>query len=722
MEKQNKNHNDFKFFDDKKDETLKSNEKKESFSNVGKENHQQSFKPNDEPLKSNFHSNQKNKEAFRFRNEQKETFEKSSTTDDNKEKFRYSDESERFHNETKNDDFQKKSHTKFNESFDDEKSSKSNNDGQSSKYKDYDDVHATMDNKKQLKDKKLHEKSTKKQKKALKHYDKTPTKKKVRVGTYTKERADKKTGETYTEVKKGIYIKEQKLAKGQRNLKQKMQYQAFHQPKQMIKKDIVQDEYKEGNDAVQMVHSGETFVKNKVVKPFVRDHFGFDKHQTKQLKYEKKANKLNAKAEVQKEISEKVKGSSNAFSKSIQKKQIKNRIYKEHGLKQSIGQRIKGGIKGVYHFFNPFYQVKMVWHGITTLVGMFFALVQFVLTLAGGFLILLIPIICVVSILSFFFGGGDVDPNILMADVIKTWSEELVDIRMELVEADKNERYKNYDADEVRIYGSLSMDTQEESLRQVQLLGYLSAFYQEELVEMDLNKQVKNIFKDLYSIQVHEFVDEGKWEKVHIGNDEDGKPIYEWKRKEHWVLYLKLERKDFDEYAQKHLNEIANNDERELALLQYSQYQETYGLGQVGCNVLGKENLKDWRKLISSPYGWRILGNQKEFHEGIDIAIPTGTPLVAMGDGKVTGVNRNPNGNAAGIYVIYEMEISGVTYEVKYFHLDECLVRVGEEIKEGELIAYSGNTGRSTGPHLHLQTEIDNKTINPLLLVEFPGS
>ena len=115
-------------------------------------------------------------------------------------------------------------------------------------------------------------------------------------------------------------------------------------------------------------------------------------------------------------------------------------------------------------------------------------------------------------------------------------------------------------------------------------------------------------------------------------------------------------------------------------------------------------------------------GNQKEFHEGIDIAIPTGTPLVAMGDGKVTGVNRNPNGNAAGIYVIYEMEISGVTYEVKYFHLDECLVRVGEEIKEGELIAYSGNTGRSTGPHLHLQTEIDNKTINPLLLVEFPGS
>lgn len=93
-------------------------------------------------------------------------------------------------------------------------------------------------------------------------------------------------------------------------------------------------------------------------------------------------------------------------------------------------------------------------------------------------------------------------------------------------------------------------------------------------------------------------------------------------------------------------------------------------------------------------------------HNGTDFATPLGTPVLATGDGVVTRVR---NHKYAGIYV----ELShGKTYRTRYLHLGKALVKKGQRVKRGQKIAQSGNTGRSTGPHLHYEFHINGRAVN----------
>lgn len=94
-------------------------------------------------------------------------------------------------------------------------------------------------------------------------------------------------------------------------------------------------------------------------------------------------------------------------------------------------------------------------------------------------------------------------------------------------------------------------------------------------------------------------------------------------------------------------------------------------------------------------------------HWGMDFAVPVGTPVFAAKDGVVERVGRL---QLAGIYVLVKHD---ERYETLYIHLDEVLVEVGGEVEEGQEIAKSGNTGLTTGPHLHFEVREDGKAINP---------
>lgn len=112
---------------------------------------------------------------------------------------------------------------------------------------------------------------------------------------------------------------------------------------------------------------------------------------------------------------------------------------------------------------------------------------------------------------------------------------------------------------------------------------------------------------------------------------------------------------------------------------------------------------------ISSDYGWRthpIYGN-RQFHGGIDIAIPTGTPVKAAASGTVIQAGYM-DGFGYGV-VIYHGD--GVT--TWYGHLSQVLVKKGDAVMRGQIIARSGNTGISTGPHLDFRIKIDDETVNP---------
>lgn len=122
------------------------------------------------------------------------------------------------------------------------------------------------------------------------------------------------------------------------------------------------------------------------------------------------------------------------------------------------------------------------------------------------------------------------------------------------------------------------------------------------------------------------------------------------------------------------------------------------------------QRVGDYR--ISSLFGRRtnpITGRGEEDHQGIDIAMPRGTPLYAIVDGKIVAVGNNP---VAGNFVTLR-DAKGTEYS--YSHLDSSDVTAGQEIKRGSLIGKSGNTGRSTAPHLHFGVKEKGNFREPLL-------
>ncbi|HZI10578.1 MAG TPA: M23 family metallopeptidase [Myxococcus sp.] len=113
---------------------------------------------------------------------------------------------------------------------------------------------------------------------------------------------------------------------------------------------------------------------------------------------------------------------------------------------------------------------------------------------------------------------------------------------------------------------------------------------------------------------------------------------------------------------------------------------------------------------VSSPFGERIhpvLGTRK-MHTGVDLSVPTGTAVSAVS----AAVVRRASEDAVNGRVLVLDHGRGVT--TAYCHNSELLVRVGERVERGQLIARSGNTGRSTGPHLHYQLELAARPVDPL--------
>jgi len=97
-------------------------------------------------------------------------------------------------------------------------------------------------------------------------------------------------------------------------------------------------------------------------------------------------------------------------------------------------------------------------------------------------------------------------------------------------------------------------------------------------------------------------------------------------------------------------------------------------------------------------------------HAGIDLAVPIGTPVFAAMDGRVSRAGTNAITGRTGIGAFLDHEGNRNTY---YGHLSRLLVKVGEMVKAGQQIALSGNTGNSSGPHLHWETWTGGKAVNP---------
>ena len=96
-------------------------------------------------------------------------------------------------------------------------------------------------------------------------------------------------------------------------------------------------------------------------------------------------------------------------------------------------------------------------------------------------------------------------------------------------------------------------------------------------------------------------------------------------------------------------------------------------------------------------------------HTGIDFPAKTGVPIYSTGDGKVVKIQYKKNGYGNNIIIDH-----GFGYKTLYAHMSKIRVKLGQKIKKGGIIGFVGNTGNSTGPHLHYEVIYNNKKINPL--------
>ncbi len=113
---------------------------------------------------------------------------------------------------------------------------------------------------------------------------------------------------------------------------------------------------------------------------------------------------------------------------------------------------------------------------------------------------------------------------------------------------------------------------------------------------------------------------------------------------------------------------------------------------------------------ISSKFGMRIdpFTGKKIFHNGVDIASKRGTPINAVGSGIVIF-----SGTKSGYGKVVKVQ-HGNGFVTIYAHNHELMVKFGDYVTKGQKIATVGSTGRSTGPHLHFEVQLDGKTVNPV--------
>lgn len=114
---------------------------------------------------------------------------------------------------------------------------------------------------------------------------------------------------------------------------------------------------------------------------------------------------------------------------------------------------------------------------------------------------------------------------------------------------------------------------------------------------------------------------------------------------------------------------------------------------------------------LASGYGMRIhpVYKVKKLHAGIDFAATIGTPIYATADGKVAVVDVKFSGYGKVVEIDH-----GFGYRTRYAHMHDFAVRVGQQVKRGDLIGYVGNTGLSTAPHLHYEVMINGNHVDPV--------
>ena len=246
------------------------------------------------------------------------------------------------------------------------------------------------------------------------------------------------------------------------------------------------------------------------------------------------------------------------------------------------------------------------------------------------------------------------------------------------------------------------------------LISYLSAVHTE-FTAADVQGEVESLFDEMYELALNPVTETRTRTVTKTGTRPVTDPVtgeetgeeeeYEYEEEEEYtvtILEITLTAKDLNLIAAGYMN----SEQKEI----YALYNETHGLTQQFYTPL---NLY-WYNYVSSYYGYRInpVTGAEQFHRGVDIAVPTGTGVLAAMDGTVTTAAYD---SYYGNYIVIE-DSNG--YCTKYAHMDTLSVSAGQTVKHGDSIGTTGNTGSSTGSHLHIECLYNGEYYNPLFYFE----
>lgn len=243
------------------------------------------------------------------------------------------------------------------------------------------------------------------------------------------------------------------------------------------------------------------------------------------------------------------------------------------------------------------------------------------------------------------------------------------------------------------------------------LISYLSAVHTE-FTAADVEDEIQELFNAMYSLTTEEVEETRTRTVTKTGNRTVTSPDgttrteeYEYEEEEEYtvtILRVTLTVTPLESIVAGRMD----SEQTEI----FGAYTETKG----GLQVFASPVDYYWYYYISSYYGYRKNPNtgDEELHRGVDIAVPTGTMVHAAHDGTVMEAAYD------SYYGNYVVITDSKGYTTKYAHMDSLTVSAGQSVKKGDTVGKSGNTGSSTGSHLHIECLYNGEYYNPLFYFE----
>ena len=429
-------------------------------------------------------------------------------------------------------------------------------------------------------------------------------------------------------------------------------------------------EVENDNVAVKAVHRTEQTVENylrfsstrKSVFRFVRNT-----PYRRVNKLEEKAGRLSFKHTYEKIKSENQKTSKKLFSKFLQKRKIKRQYAKKlrkakkqaNNVKKTAGTAVNISKKAV----------QVILKNPKTIIIAIIVFLIVVLIMAVFNLFSSVSVGGIAPVVSTSYTASDT--NIDKAELAYTeWETDLF--------------LKAKDAPNTHPgYNEYKYNLADISHNPYELMAFLTVKYHQFEYE-DIKDNLRDIFDEQYKLT---YTKTTEIRKGAFGQ------TYEWK-----ILNVNITAKSFTDV----IAPLLNDEEKQL----FNIYMLTKGNRQ----YMDSPFDFNWLNSVSSNYGYRIY-NGKNNHKGVDISVPAGTDIKAGHDGVIKEAAYS---SSYGYYVVIDGE-KGL--QSKYAHCSSLLVSAGQQVKKGDIIAKSGNTGDSTGAHLHLEILKNGEYLNPLYFV-----